>query len=272
MLQNKYANWYYSIIEKAQKRETLGYRESHHILPVALGGSNHADNKVYLTAREHFICHQLFTKMTEGTDRMKMLHACLWFKKDCSSSKRFQQLKEQRSMAMLGRKHSEETKAKMSKAQAGKKHSAEHVAKCAAARRGQKLSESTIKKMKISHLGLKHTEETKAKMSKAGLGKTKPAFSADHRHKISRANIGKQKPAGFGEQVRKNRSFILTIKCPNGQIEIIQFGKAQWAKDRNLRLASLEEKSKLGVCYRGYFLISKTDPMRRESPKIFSLA
>lgn len=72
---NKYTNWYYSIIQNAQTRTNDGYTERHHIIPKSLGGDNLKDNLVRLTAREHFICHRLLTKMTVGNQKIKMLHA-----------------------------------------------------------------------------------------------------------------------------------------------------------------------------------------------------
>lgn len=39
------------------------YTEYHHIIPKSLGGSDDKTNLVALTAREHFICHLLLTKM-----------------------------------------------------------------------------------------------------------------------------------------------------------------------------------------------------------------
>ena len=37
--------------------------EWHHIVPVSLGGTNSASNLVRLTAREHWVAHQLLLKM-----------------------------------------------------------------------------------------------------------------------------------------------------------------------------------------------------------------
>ena len=54
-----------------------GYVERHHVIPRSLGGSNKKSNLVALTYREHFICHWLLTKFTEGVARRKMQHA-LW--------------------------------------------------------------------------------------------------------------------------------------------------------------------------------------------------
>lgn len=79
-LLNKYTAWYYSIINNRLLTFAEGYTERHHILPKSLGGSNDQSNLVALTAREHFICHQLLVKMTTGADRIKMIRAFNAFK------------------------------------------------------------------------------------------------------------------------------------------------------------------------------------------------
>lgn len=74
-IENKYTSWYYSIINKAKDRTISGYVEKHHIVPRTLNGKNNKSNIVSLTAREHFICHLLLTKMLTGEDRHKMVYA-----------------------------------------------------------------------------------------------------------------------------------------------------------------------------------------------------
>lgn len=54
-----YQRIYNQIIDRARNRQLNGYREKHHILPRCMGGSNQKENLIELTAREHFICHQL---------------------------------------------------------------------------------------------------------------------------------------------------------------------------------------------------------------------
>jgi hypothetical protein len=74
--ENKYTKWYNNIIAKASARVTrAGYFEKHHIIPKSIGGTNDKCNLIYLTAKEHFICHLLLTKMTEGEDKSKMVRA-----------------------------------------------------------------------------------------------------------------------------------------------------------------------------------------------------
>jgi len=83
-LNNKYTARYYKIINtvlelnrKKLKRNNPDYRyyELHHIIPKSLGGDNSSANLIPLTPREHYICHLLLTRMTEGKNRYKMLCA-----------------------------------------------------------------------------------------------------------------------------------------------------------------------------------------------------
>jgi len=74
---NRYTRIYFSIIETARSRVLSKdhYKETHHIIPRSMGGDNSSGNLVDLTAREHFICHKLLVRMTEGESRGKMAFA-----------------------------------------------------------------------------------------------------------------------------------------------------------------------------------------------------
>ena len=74
-----YQKLYYSIIEKRKESIPSGYTEIHHIIPRCLGGTDDKDNLVKLSAKEHFMCHLLLTKMYEyGTiEYYKMCNAFL---------------------------------------------------------------------------------------------------------------------------------------------------------------------------------------------------
>lgn len=74
-INNKYTKWYYSVVMSAKNRKNTEYTERHHIIPKSLNGSDEESNLVRLTAKEHFVCHRLLTKMTTGLERIKMLHA-----------------------------------------------------------------------------------------------------------------------------------------------------------------------------------------------------
>ena len=54
-----YLSVYNMLVQKRKNVPIDGYSEVHHIIPRCLGGDNSQDNLVRLTAREHFIAHQL---------------------------------------------------------------------------------------------------------------------------------------------------------------------------------------------------------------------
>jgi len=74
-IDNKYTKIYNLIIARSFTRELYGYSEKHHIIPKCLGGNNLKENIAILSAREHFICHWLLTKMLIGVAKAKMYHA-----------------------------------------------------------------------------------------------------------------------------------------------------------------------------------------------------
>lgn len=74
---NKYSKWYFDLMSKAQNQIITGYSERHHIIPKSLGGNNSDFNLILLTARQHFVAHQLLAKMTSGIAKQKMYKA-LW--------------------------------------------------------------------------------------------------------------------------------------------------------------------------------------------------
>ena len=58
-----YLRIYESLIERARTRDTIGYAESHHIIPKCIGGSDDSDNRVLLFPEEHFLAHLLLVKI-----------------------------------------------------------------------------------------------------------------------------------------------------------------------------------------------------------------
>ena len=87
-----YHRIYNSIIETRKNNPvSCGYFEVHHILPKSLGGTNTKENLVSLTAREHFICHFLLTKMfKKNTCKWyKMIHAFMMLKASSKDQKRY---------------------------------------------------------------------------------------------------------------------------------------------------------------------------------------
>jgi hypothetical protein len=79
-LPNKYTRWYFNIIFNAVDRKlpTDTYTEKHHIIPRCMNGSDDENNLVPLTAREHFICHLLLTKMVYDKNYHYKLCMAVW--------------------------------------------------------------------------------------------------------------------------------------------------------------------------------------------------
>lgn len=126
-----YKDIYFRLINSRKllnRSKNDAYYENHHIIPKCFGGRNDQDNKVLLTAKEHFIAHLLLTKMYTGKEKGKMCYALF---RMCKMSKHHQRIITARQFelakelmmkncvgensAFWGRKHRKDSKAKMSK-------------------------------------------------------------------------------------------------------------------------------------------------------------
>ena len=218
-LVNKYSKCYYSIVERAKSRVLPKdiYAENHHIIPRSLGGDDSPDNLVLLTGREHFICHILLTKMTDGRAKYSMIHAAIGMKRSRNyqnryiNSRLYEIIKKDyaiiSSQRNKGKSLSAETRAKMSVASKGRPKSEETRLKMSLAAKGkskgpmsedQKLKRSNALKGRNGHRKGKigeytHTEEAKAKISESN---RKRVYSDETRAKLSAAakvNAAKRK-------------------------------------------------------------------------------
>ena len=215
-IQNKYTKWYFAIVNNAKFRTLECYNEIHHILPRSLGGTNEKENLVQLTAREHFICHLLLTKMFIGENHYKMayaLHCMLNMKRDYQfrfvqcNSKLYEYYKIKYSKAVsetrkayTGWKHSEETKNKIREANRNKTIPIEQR---------RKISNSLKGNIPVFK-GKKHSDETLKLISE----KTKGKPSAFKGKKHSEDSISKNRES--------NLKKIYTIKSPTDETFVIK--------------------------------------------------
>lgn len=208
MLTNKYSKLYHRITSNAKQRITEGYTELHHIIPQSLGGSNDKENLVDLTAREHFICHWLLIKMTEGEDRRKMLYALNGMK----AENRYQQRYYTKITARVYEKYRIEHAENHSKVMKSKKlipwnkggatlTDEQRKRISDAAKNRKPLSPESRAKGNEKRKGQKRSEETKLKMSLSSKGKVKGPQSEEHRLAISLAGKGIKKKAGHATNV-----------------------------------------------------------------------
>jgi len=203
-LTNKYTCWYYNIVNRAKSRvlSADSYYETHHIVPKSLGGDNTVDNLVRLTAREHFICHWLLTKMVSGSDQKKMAYACKRMMHSKNSrqdryqitSRVYENLKTQLNVMLKNRQFTDVWKEKLKRAARNRADNEDASAKevrrktmvgVNKSRKGEKRLATTGEKNHMfgirltgesNHFfGKKHTEETLTKLKGA-----KPKFQCPH--------------------------------------------------------------------------------------------
>jgi hypothetical protein len=218
-IQNKYTRTYYSIIQKAQQENrTRGerYYEGHHIIPKSLGGEDVKDNMILLTAREHFICHRLLTKMTKGKARSKMVLA---ISKMLSSSithngnryvpnsRTYDYIREQCSKTLSGKGNP----------MYGKSHSQET----------RTLISEKVKKHNESNPKRSHTEETKQKISKANKDlkrseEFRKACSIRSKENGSGGDLNSGKK-WYNDGERNYIEFSCPPKCVPGRIETNEY-------------------------------------------------
>ena len=139
---------YDAIISRAQRRVLTGYFEIHHIIPRSLGGTDDASNLVNLTAREHYVVHQLLVKIYP-TIRFLAVAAMLMATR-CSGSRAYEWLRKRHAANLTGRTHTAEHNAKIAAGGMGKKRSPATGIKIGDVNRKRKYSEATLDKMSRS--------------------------------------------------------------------------------------------------------------------------
>ena len=188
-IENKFTRVYYRIIDRALTSKRSGYIEKHHIIPRSMGGSNKKDNIVALTPREHYICHLLLVKMTEGIAKRSMTYAAWTMartRKIKVNSRTYARLKEQATAQLIALQKgikrgpmSEEHKQKIRDASIARyKDPAQRLASSIAGR-GRIVTEETKAKLRLAKIGAPapkpsygmqgktHSPETLAKMREA---------------------------------------------------------------------------------------------------------
>jgi hypothetical protein len=239
MLVNKYSKLYYKITSNAKQRITEGYTELHHIIPQSMGGSNDKENLVELTAREHFICHWLLIKMTEGEARGKMLYALHGMRAENRYQQRYSSSITARVYERYRIEHSENHSKKMKgrpaknkgrpmsdeqKQLLREKAKANHAS-------GKVYSEESQKKRLSKMIGYKHSDETKLKQSLASKGKPKGPMSEEEKLKRSRTQTGVAKKEGHAYNVRAAVLGNISINKDGAEKKVKRDTLDQWLAD-----------------------------------------
>lgn len=190
---NKYSRWYYSIIQNAKNRIKTQHFEKHHILPKSCGGSDDISNLVFLTIREHVICHLLLTKCTIGNQKYKMFFAYnLMVNRTKLKSRDVERAKILVSEAMKLQKRTPEWCKNISINKIGKTV------------KGHTKSQEWKEKLSKSHLGKSLSEAHKNSISES-LIKTTAKMSKSERKKYAKGNITRYKNGNFLSEESKNK-------------------------------------------------------------------
>ena len=185
-LPNKYHRWYLSIVAKAQaegrKKCGDGKYDRHHIIPVSMGGTNEKSNLVLLTSKEHFLCHLLLFKCTEGKAKMSM--ACAWHRMATAKrycSRQYVEIGVRHKISLnginKGAYQSPEKRAKISESLKGRKNPA--VSK---ALTGRKLSEKHRENVINALKGRVVSNETREKIRQASLAQWSKYHANGNKH------------------------------------------------------------------------------------------
>ena len=231
-INNKYTNWYTSLIAQALNREIdrSVYTERHHIIPKCMGGHDTQDNLVRLLAKEHYFAHLLLTKMTEGVYKRKMTFA-LW------------------RMTQDTTKRAARYKVSASQYECIKQQMAENIR---IQNQGQRLTPEQQEKQKAGmarnggpwNKGKTMSAESRAKMRKAKLG---CQSSLETREKIS-AGIKKWNETRKGTpsslKGRKIPRYTTIIQHKVTKEQFVVTHQNEWLRERGLGRHSLER----GTC------------------------
>jgi hypothetical protein len=213
---NKYEKWYASIIENAKDRKLDCYKETHHIVPRSLGGTDDKSNLVDLTAREHFICHWLLVHIHKGPAQHKMVYALNGMKRNGKDNQRYETPITSRVYAKLKEQFSIVHSATMKDKTPWNKGLTLDDEKYKVAGRknkGKKHSQESIDRRVAKQTGQKRSDKTKELMSLASLGKPKGPMKEEFKKKRSDSLIGRPKNP---DSVAK-RAETLKVLAANGQ-------------------------------------------------------
>ncbi len=165
-----YQSHYDRLITRAQSRKLEGYFERHHVIPKCLGGSDKAENRVNLTAEEHYCAHLLLVKT--HPENYKLVYAA-----NAMTADRYGVRTNNRRYGWLRRLFAEASRSMNT----GKVQSAETCAKKSAATKGIPKSPEHNEKNRIANSGPRNYMFGKKRSAEAR-AKTTASLLARHFH------------------------------------------------------------------------------------------
>jgi hypothetical protein len=183
---SKYTRWYNQLVEQARVRILPRdvYTEKHHIVPQSLGGNNSIDNLVRLTAREHFVCHWLLTKMVvETKQKYQMWNAfsCMLYRENSNQERHKVSSRVFENIKSIGAKIKSEKFSGKNNPMYGKRDGlSPHY--------GKKKSTEHLAKLSQSHKGFVRSLESRAKQSESMSGRVQTPEHIEKRKCVGSKN------------------------------------------------------------------------------------
>ena len=178
-----YNKIYNDLITRSKFRILSEYKETHHIVPRCLGGTNDLNNLVDLTPEEHYLAHQLLVKIHPGNKSLIYAVSAM-----CMSAHSKGMIRNNKMYGWIRRAISEIRK--------GVPRSVETRAKIKAKRKLQLMNPETGLKISKKAKGRKLSDQWKANISSGQKGRI---VTPDTRNKISESNMGQNKGKTYEE-------------------------------------------------------------------------
>ena len=219
---SKYTVLYYKIIDRALIRanrridanKILGYSERHHIIPKCLGGFNKKDNLVYLSAREHFICHLLLIKIVDKDFISKMKFALGKFIQSSKlqdrkfTSRQYEIIRKAIPDARSGYRHSVESKIKISNGHKGQVPWNKGLLLPSISEEHKKILSSLYLGKSFDDRFGNNSDNIKKTISLSKIGKPSGMLGKSHTEE-TKERMRIPKPSDFGQKISEIRQGII---------------------------------------------------------------
>jgi len=250
---SKYTQWYWTIVERrlenpAPKTE---YREHHHIIPESFyikrsrdgalgwldGDADREDNLVWLTGREHALCHWLLVKMTKHNKRAYELMVYSFNMmsvggdhQDRAVSRMITRAYE-RNRIEWSRVHSERMMGREAWNK-GKKLEDEKYKVGGKKNKGRKFTPEINDAKSLRQLGSKRSEETKSKQSESAKRyleqNPRGPMSEEEKQKRRDTQTGVPKHEGHGAKVAEANRGVVSINKDGVEKKVKRDVLQQW--------------------------------------------
>ena len=278
-----YLKHYELIISRAKNRTLEGYTEKHHIVPKCMGGTDDKENIAVLTAREHYVAHQLLAMaypdsvglsfaaymMSNNPQQNTKINSKTysWIRANYANKARInntgqvrtpeQRLNMKTGWLLMSQedklKHSEN----LSKSLTGRSLSKDHCVNISQAKKGIPFSEEAKLNMSLAQQARIRPLDELKRFGQLSIDRTGIPLSEDHKAKIAKSLIG-----GTRSDETKAKMSLARIGKPLKESTKIKLSLLNTGKTH-----SDETKAKISKLHKGKIVSDKTKAKMSEGIK-----